>query len=77
MYSRQRGVQVGSAEAAADAAAAVASDIMASQPAEDDSRLILGSQAMELPDSAFPEIPDRPGPVSQPIEFDLNEHPEG
>ena len=77
MYSRRAGAQVTSAEAAEDAAEAVARDILASQPAEDDPRLILGSQATELPDSAFPDIPDQPGPVSQPIEFDLNEQPDG
>ena len=77
MYSRQRGAQVASPEAAEAAAEVAARDILASQPAEDDPRLVLGSQATELPDSAFPEIPDRPGPVSQPIEFDLNEQPDG
>ena len=77
MYSRKQGAQLASPEAAADAAAAVARDILASQPAEDDPRLILGSQANDLPDSAFPDIPDRAGPVSQPIEFDLNEQPDG
>ena len=38
---------------------------------------IMGSQAEALPDSAFPDIPDHPGTLSQPIEFDLNEQPNG
>ena len=38
---------------------------------------VMGSQAEALPDSAFPDIPDHPGTLSQPIEFDLNEQPDG
>ena len=38
---------------------------------------VMGSQAEALPDSAFPDIPERPGTLSQPIEFDLNEQPDG